>query len=436
LEFVGENMLKVISKNLEAEILLIKKRAGQLSDPVKLVTVQKIIADVIKRGDKACFEYTQKFDGVKLDKKNFPIAPIELELAHSQANPALIQAMRKAIANISEYALRQVPQSWTYERANKATLGMRFLPLKRVGIYIPGGQAVYPSSVLMTAVIAKVSGVDEIVVMCPPGPNGLPPAAILTACVEVGVTEVYPLGGAQAIAAMAYGTQSIKPVDKIVGPGNIYVTLAKKEVFGKVGIDGLAGPSESVIIADATAKAEWVARDLLIQAEHDPLAASILITPDKTLAKKVSKEITKLVAQAPRKKIIEASLKKWGRIFIAKDIDQACAISNWLAPEHLHVVIKDPYSAVNKITNAGAIFLGEYTPESVGDYIAGPSHVLPTHGTARYASPLAVADFLRFSSLVEYSQQALKEEAAMIQTLTQAEKLSAHGEAIQTRIAE
>jgi histidinol dehydrogenase len=236
--------------------------------------------------------------------------------------------------------------------------------------------------------------VKEIALATPCAKDGALNDGVLAACEMLGLTELYRIGGAQAIGAFAYGTPSIAPVDKIVGPGNIYVTLAKKEVFGKVGIDGLAGPSESVIIADATAKAEWVARDLLIQAEHDPLAASILITSDKGLAKKVSKEITKLVAQAPRKKIIEASLKKWGRIFIAKDIDQACAISNWLAPEHLHVVIKDPYSAVNKITNAGAIFLGEYTPESVGDYIAGPSHVLPTHGTARYASPLAVADFL------------------------------------------
>jgi histidinol dehydrogenase len=425
-------IINLITKDFEKFLNKIDARSANSFSKKNIEAVQKIIAAVRKDGDKALKNFTKKFD--KVDLIDLAVDPIDLKIAHEQCDEKTLKALRKAIANITEYALTQVPRSRTYKRKNGATLGVRYTPIKRIGVYVPGGRAVYPSSVLMSVVFAKVAGVEQIVVVSPPDQSGSVHPLILAACYEVGVREIYAVGGAQAIAALAYGTESIKAVNKIVGPGNTFVTIAKKEVYGQVGIDKLAGPSESLIIADAKQNPNYLAHDLLIQAEHDPEASSIIITNSLPLAKKVKTLAEKLVLKSPRKEILQKSLSRYGGIIVVPEMHYAAAISNMIAPEHLQLMVDKPYEFLNLLTHVGAVFIGPYTPETVGDYTAGPSHVLPTNGTARFSSPITVMDFLTSTSLVEYSQKALKEEAADLIQLSTVEKLPAHGEAIRARL--
>ncbi|SFA73058.1 histidinol dehydrogenase [Acetitomaculum ruminis DSM 5522] len=395
--------------------------------------VVKIVEDVKNNGDKALFDYTLKFDKVKIDASNVKVTEAEIEEAYKLVDSKLVEIIRKALKNIREFHQKQVQNSWFDSKADGTFLGQKVTPLEVAGVYVPGGKAVYPSSVLMNVVPAKVAGVDKIIMTTPPAKDGSIYPSTLVAAKEAGVDEIYKVGGAQAIAAMAFGTESIPKTDKIVGPGNIFVALAKKAVYGNVSIDSIAGPSEVLVIADETANPRYLAADLLSQAEHDELASSILLTTSKELAQKVSLEIDEFLKILSRKDIISKSLENFGYILIAKNLDECISTANAIASEHLEIVTQNPFEVMTKIRNAGAIFLGEYSSEPLGDYFAGPNHVLPTNGTAKFFSALSVDDFIKKSSIISYSKQALEEIHQDIIDFANAEQLTAHANAIAVR---
>ncbi|WP_080831831.1 histidinol dehydrogenase [Cohnella massiliensis] len=399
-------------------------------------TVAEIVAAVRREGDAALLRYTAQLDKVELAPGELRVAQEEIEAAYGKVEPEFIAALRQAAANITAFHEKQKRTTWADARPDGTLLGMVFRPLKRVGLYVPGGKAAYPSSVLMNVLPAKVAGVPEIALVTPPstgGSAGIDPY-ILVAAAEAGVTEMYRVGGAQAIAALAYGTASIPAVDKICGPGNIYVALAKRAVFGAVDIDSIAGPSEIAVLADDTADPRYVAADMLSQAEHDEMASAVLVTPSHKLAQAVAAELDRQVATLPRREIAEKSLADYGAILTVADLSEGAEIINKLAPEHLEIITEDPMNLLGAIENAGAIFLGPYSSEPVGDYYAGPNHILPTNGTARFSSPLNVDDFLKKSSLIRYSREALQRDAAGIATLARHEGLEAHARAVEIRL--
>lgn len=395
--------------------------------------VNDIIENVRANGDAAVFEYTKKFDGADINAGNVLVTEEEIKEAYEKVDQKLLDVIRKALVNIREYHAKQRQFSWFDSEDSGIILGQKVTPLEKVGVYVPGGKAAYPSSVLMNVMPAKVAGVDRIVLTTPPGKDGKVYPSTLVAAKEAGVDEIYKVGGAQAIAAMAFGTDRIPKVDKIVGPGNIYVALAKKAVFGYVSIDSIAGPSEILVLADETANPRFVAADLLSQAEHDEMASAILITTSKVLAEQVSKEVEKFVAKLSRKQIIQASLDNYGYILVAKDLEEAIATANEIASEHLEIVTANPFEVMTKIRNAGAIFLGTYSSEPLGDYFAGPNHVLPTNGTAKFFSPLSVDDFIKKSSIISYSREALEPVYKDIVQFAECEQLTAHANSIRVR---
>jgi histidinol dehydrogenase len=406
-------------------------RSGGVDAEV-LSVAARIVVDVRARGDEALRDYTVQFD--KAELTDMRVTRSEIEAAVVTVSDEFKDAIATAAASIEEFHQRQVPQSWFTAGEGGYFLGQKVTPLRRVGIYVPGGRASYPSTVLMTAIPAIVAGVEEIAMVVPPAADGSVDPHTLAAAAEVGVSEIYKVGGAQAIAALAYGTSSIPRVDKVVGPGNAYVTAAKKLVMGDVGIDMLAGPSEVLILADATAEPAFVAIDLMAQAEHDPRAATYLVTDDPTLPDEVEEALELLLADAPRAEVIRRSLTDNGRIIIVCDAAAAIDVANEVAPEHLEVMMAEPFELLGSIRNAGAIFLGPWTPESVGDYVAGPNHVLPTGGTARFSGPLSVDDFVKRSSVISYSREALEADAAAVIAIAAAEGLDAHADAVALRL--
>ena len=399
-------------------------------------SVQEILNAVKEKGDEAVFEYTEKFDGVRLDAEHLLVTEEEIAEAYEQVDDELIAIIRKALVNIRDYHQKQMQYSWFDSKPDGTILGQKVTALQRVGVYVPGGKAAYPSSVLMNIMPAKVAGVDEIIMVTPPGKDGKVTPTTLVAAKEAGADKVYKVGGAQAIAALAYGTESIPKVDKIVGPGNIYVALAKKAVYGFVSIDSIAGPSEILVLADETANPRFVAADLLSQAEHDEMASAILITTSQKLAEEVSAEIDQFVAELSRKEIIEKSLENFGYILIAEDMDEAIEAANEIASEHMEIVTKNAFEVMMKVRNAGAIFIGKYSSEPLGDYFAGPNHVLPTNGTAKFFSALSVDDFIKKSSIVYYSRSALQEIHKDIIQFASSEQLTAHANSIAVRFEE
>ena len=396
-------------------------------------SVAEIVANVRKNKDEAIFEYSKKFDGADINADNILVTEEEIKEAYEKVDETLLNVMRKALVNIRSYHEKQKQNSWIATEDNGAILGQKVTPLQRVGVYVPGGKAVYPSSVLMNIVPAKVAGVDEIIMTTPPGRDGKVNPSTLVAAKEAGADKIYKVGGAQAIAALAFGTESIPKVDKIVGPGNVYVALAKKAVFGYVSIDSIAGPSEILVLADETANARYVAADLLSQAEHDEMASAILVTTSQKLAEEVSKEVDGFVAELSRKEIIQKSLDQFGYILVADDMETAVATANEIAPEHLEIITVNPFETMTKIRNAGAIFLGEYSSEPLGDYFAGPNHVLPTNGTAKFFSPLGVDAFVKKSSIISYSREALQPIYRDIVQFAECEQLTAHANSIRVR---
>ena len=394
--------------------------------------VQNIIAEVRASGDHALRTFTEKFDSVALDE--FLVTENEISEAYKMVSSQLVDIITEAAANIRKYHEKQLRPSWMTTEENGTMLGQKVTPLDSVGVYVPGGTAAYPSSVLMNVIPAKTAGVDRIVMVSPPGRDGKLPAGVLVAADIAGVKEIYKIGGAQAIAALAYGTETIEPVDKITGPGNIYVALAKREVFGDVAIDMIAGPSEIGILADETARANEIAADLLSQAEHDPRACAVLVTSSRTLAEDVQNEVYKQLSQLPRKDIATEAIENFGAIYVAADMDEAVAAINQLAPEHLEIVTENPMELLGKIKHAGAIFLGRYSSEPVGDYFAGPNHVLPTNGTARFSSPLGVEDFQKKSSIILYSEKAMNDNGEKIAEFARLEGLEAHARAVEARL--
>ena len=398
--------------------------------------VNDIIQNVREKRDEAIFEYTLKFDGATIDQDNIRVTEEEIKEAYEQVDPKLLDVIRKALVNIRDYHAKQKQYSWFDSDESGIILGQKVTPLKTVGVYVPGGKAVYPSSVLMNVIPAKVAGVSNIIMTTPCGKDGKVYPSTLVAAKEAGVDAIYKVGGAQAIAALAFGTESIPKVDKIVGPGNIYVALAKKAVFGYVSIDSIAGPSEIMVLADETANPRFVAADLLSQAEHDEMASAILVTTSETLAEQVSVEVDKFVATLSRKEIIQKSLDNYGYILVADTMQDAIDTVNEIASEHLELVTKNPFETMTKIRNAGAIFIGEYSSEPLGDYFAGPNHVLPTNGTAKFFSPLSVDDFIKKSSIISYSREALEPLSEDIQKFAKAEGLTAHANSIRVRFEE
>lgn len=398
--------------------------------------VNAILEEVKKKGDEALFSFTERFDGAKITRDNIRVTREEIEEAYRKVDPELLTVIRKALVNIRSFHEKQKRNSWFDSQPDGTLLGQKITPLQSVGVYVPGGKAVYPSSVLMNIVPAKVAGVERIIMTTPPGKNGKISVNTLVAAHEAGVDEIYKAGGAQAIGALAYGTASIPKVDKIVGPGNIYVALAKKAVYGFVSIDSIAGPSEILVLADETANPRFVAADLLSQAEHDEMASAILVTTSRTLAEQVAEEIEVFLSKLSRKEILLKSLENYGWILVADTMDEAIETANAIASEHLEIVTKDPFQVMTKIRNAGAIFIGEYASEPLGDYFAGPNHVLPTNGTAKFFSPLGVDDFIKKSSLVYYSKEALKEVHEDIIRFAKAEGLTAHANSIAVRFEE
>lgn len=407
-----------------------KKTFGR--DMTAAELVRQIVGDVRREGDAAVIRYTHLIDRVDYKPEDFLVTEAEYEAAEKAADPAVVESLRKAAENVRRYHQEQKPNSWMTYREKGSILGQSIIPLDRVGIYVPGGTAAYPSSVIMNAVPASVAGVGEIIMMVPPK-NGKINPYVLIAARAAGVKKIYKIGGAQAIAAMAFGTETIPRVDKITGPGNIFVTLAKKEVYGHVDIDMLAGPSEILIVADKTADPVYTAADMLSQAEHDPLASSIVITDDEELAGKVAKEAEKQLAALPRREIAQASIDRNGLIVVAEDMMQAMRFANVSAPEHMELLTAQPFQLLPYVRHAGAVFLGAYSPESLGDYFAGPNHVLPTGGTARYYSVLNVETFMKRTSIISYTQPALSDVSEDIIRLAETEGLQAHANAIRIR---
>ncbi len=394
--------------------------------------VNDIIQNVREKKDEAVFDYTKRFDGADISASNVLVTEDEIKEAYDKVDEKLLSVIRKALVNIKKYHEKQMQNSW-FTCEDGIILGQKVTPLNVAGVYVPGGKAVYPSSVLMNVLPAKVAGVPRIVMCTPPGKDGKVYPSTLVAAKEAGVDEIYKVGGAQAIAAMAFGTESIPKVDKIVGPGNIYVALAKKAVFGYVSIDSIAGPSEILVLADETANARYVAADLLSQAEHDEMASAILITTSHELARQVSQEVDAFVSVLSRKEIIQKSLDNYGYILVAPTMDDAIDATNEIASEHMEIVTKDPFHVMTRIKNAGAIFIGEYSSEPLGDYFAGPNHVLPTNGTAKFFSALSVDDFIKKSSIISYSREALAPIHKDIETFAECEQLTAHANSIRVR---
>lgn len=396
-------------------------------------TVDEILTDVRKNGDNAVFAYTRKFDKADLSPDTLYVTEQEIKEAYEKVDSELIEVMKKSIQNIRDYHEKQVRNSWFSTREDGVILGQRITPLASVGVYVPGGKAAYPSSVLMNIVPAHVAGVNRIVMATPPGADGKVTPATLVAAHLAGATEVCKVGGAQAIAALAYGTESIPKVDKITGPGNIFVALAKKTVYGHVSIDSVAGPSEIMVLADETANPRYVAADMLSQAEHDELASAILVTTSTELAEKVSAQVEEFTARLSRREIIQKSIENYGYILLAESMEEAIDVVNEIASEHLEILTANPFDTMTRIKNAGAIFLGEYSSEPLGDYFAGPNHVLPTNGTAKFFSPLSVDDFIKKSSVISYSREALEEVHEDIIRFAKAEQLTAHANSIAVR---
>ncbi len=399
-------------------------------------TVQAIVEDVRSRRDQAVFAYTENFDKVRLDASSIRVTGREIEEAYAQVDPELLTVMRHSMENIRRYHEKQKRDSWFESKPDGTILGQKVTPLASVGVYVPGGKAAYPSSVLMNIIPAEVAGVSRIVMVTPPGRDGKVNPVTLVAAHLAGATEVYKVGGAQAVAALAFGTESIPRVDKIVGPGNIFVALAKKAVYGHVSIDSIAGPSEILVLADDSANPRYVAADLLSQAEHDELASAILVTTSMDLAHKVSAEVDGFVKTLSRREILEKSLENYGYILVADSMADAISVANEIASEHLEIVTRNPFEVMTKIRNAGAIFLGEYSSEPLGDYFAGPNHVLPTNGTARFFSPLGVDDYIKKSSIIYYSREALEAVHGEIERFAEAEHLTAHANSIRVRFEE
>lgn len=398
--------------------------------------VNEILNEVREKGDEALFAYTKKFDHADIRKENIRVTEEEIKEAYSLVEDSLIEVMKKSIENIRDFHKKQLRNTWIETREDGVILGQRITPLESVGVYVPGGKAAYPSSVLMNIIPAKVAGVERIVMTTPPGADGTVTPATLVAANLAGATEIYKVGGAQAIGALAYGTESVKKVAKICGPGNIFVALAKKTVYGHVSIDSIAGPSEILVLADETANPKYVAADLLSQAEHDELASAILVTTSAELAEKVETEINGFLQTLSRRDIIQKSLDNYGYLLVADSMEDAIQVTNEIASEHLEILTKNPFDTMTRIKNAGAIFLGEYSSEPLGDYFAGPNHVLPTNGTAKFFSPLNVDDFIKKSSLISYSREALEEIHKDIIQFAEAEHLTAHANSIAVRFSE
>lgn len=406
---------------------------SQLTNDAVTQTVKEIIARIREEGDAALFDYTARFDHAAIDAQTVQVTRGEIDAAYAAASPEWLDAMREAARRITDFHQKQKQNTWLDFQSGIA-LGQKITPLRRVGVYVPGGTAAYPSSVLMNVLPAKVAGVKEIIMVTPPGKDGGVSYPLALAAADIaGVDKIYKVGGAQAIAALAFGTESIPRVDKITGPGNIYVAMAKREVFGHVGIDMVAGPSEVLVIADETANPTHVAADLLSQAEHDPLAAAILVTNSPSVAEKVDAELERQTALLPRQEVIRKSLGAYGTVVVAENLAQCAEIANEIAPEHMELCVADPYALVSSIDNAGAIFMGGWSPEPLGDYLAGPNHVLPTSGTARFFSPLNVDDFVKKSSLICCTRQELEKVADQVILLAQSEGLDAHANAVAIR---
>lgn len=426
-------MISIINVNGTDEVTFLNRlseRIGSVNEEVTAAVTQ-ILRDVKARGDEAVAAYTKKFDGQL--PPSFEVGRDEINDALTEADPAFVDAMLNAVANITEFHNRQKQQSFIDAKPNGVLMGQRIRGLKRVGLYVPGGTAAYPSSVLMNAIPAKIAGVEEIIMVTPPRKDGTANPDILVAAALCGVDRVFLMGGAQAVAALAYGTEMVPKVDKIVGPGNIFVATAKKLLFGEVDIDMIAGPSEILILADETAEPSYLAADLMSQAEHDKLASSILVTTSAEIAQKTKEELLRQVQTLSRREIIEESLQRFGAIFVCETTDQAVELANRLAPEHLEVMMADPVSYIGKLDNAGSVFLGKYSPEPLGDYYAGPNHVLPTSGTARFFSPLSVDAFIKKSSYIYYTQEALANAKDDIILLAERERLTAHANSIRVR---
>ena len=396
-------------------------------------SVREILDAVRERRDEALFEYTKRFDGADINASNILVTEGEIEEAYGMVDPNLLEVILKALVNIRSYHEKQMQYSWFDSKPDGTLLGQKVTALQRIGIYVPGGKAAYPSSVLMNVMPAKVAGVEEIIMVTPPGKDGRVTPTTLVAAKEAGVDKIYKAGGAQAVGALAYGTESIPKVDKIVGPGNIYVALAKKAVYGHVSIDSIAGPSEILVLADETANPRYAAADLLSQAEHDELASAILVTTSMELAKQVSEWVKRFTEELSRGEIIQKSLNNYGHILVADNMEEAIDAANEIASEHLEIMTADPFNVMTRIRNAGAIFIGEYSSEPLGDYFAGPNHVLPTSGTARFFSPLNVDDFCKKTSLISYSRQALEAAHKDIELFAEREGLTAHANSIRVR---
>lgn len=422
-----------LTKQERANILenLLKRSPNQYGEYE--AKVNDILTAVKEKKDAALFAYTKEFDGVEITPDTIRVTEEEIEEAYTKVDARLLDIIRRALHNIREFHQKQVTYSWFDSKPDGTLLGQKVTALERVGVYVPGGKAAYPSSVLMNIIPAKVAGVDKIIMATPPGKDGKVYPVTLVAAKEAGVDEVYKVGGAQAIAALAFGTESIPKVDKIVGPGNIFVALAKKAVYGHVSIDSVAGPSEILVLADETANPRYVAADLLSQAEHDEMASAILVTTDSKLAGKVSMEVEGFIKELSRKEIIQKSLDNYGYILVADTMEEAIETVNEIASEHLEIVTKNPFDTMTRVRNAGAIFLGEYSSEPLGDYFAGPNHVLPTNGTARFFSPLSVDDFIKKSSIISYSEEALRAVHKEIEDFARAEKLTAHANSVAVR---
>jgi len=428
-------MLRIITQQTEAQTELRRISARTHDDQIqaKETLVREIVENVKLQGNKALLEYTEMFDKTPMSVSELRVSGSELDAAYQQISPELLESIKLASGKIKAFHQKRVPSSWVHFGEDDVVLGKRYTPVDRAGLYIPGGRASYPSTVLMNAIPAKVANVPRIVMVTPPSQGKQINPAVLVAAAEAGVDEIYRVGGAQAIAALAYGTETIPKVDVITGPGNIYVTLAKKQVYGTVGIDSLAGPSEVLIIADAEANPTYVAADLLAQAEHDPMAAAILLTTDEKLAQKVQQEVEIQLKNHPRRLLTEKAIAHYGLIVVVPSLEIAAELSNLFAPEHLELEVSDPWALVELIRHAGAIFLGNSTPEAVGDYLAGPNHTLPTSGAARYASALGVETFMKHSSIIEYSPRALKKVSGAIETLAEAEGLPSHADSVRWR---
>lgn len=427
-----ERLDETSKKNLLQDLL--KRSPNQY--PQYEASVKEILQNIQEKGDEALFSYTRQFDHADLTPETIRVTEEEVAEAYAAVDSSLIDIIRQALENIRTYHEKQRQYSWFDSRSDGSILGQKVTPLERVGVYVPGGKAAYPSSVLMNILPAKVAGVDEVIMVTPPGRDGRVNPATLVAAKEAGADTIYKVGGAQAIGALAYGTQTIPKVDKIVGPGNIYVALAKKAVYGHVSIDSIAGPSEILVIADETANPRFVAADLLSQAEHDELASAILITTSEALAAQVITEIEGFTRVLSRGEIIQKSLDQYGHILLAADMEEAIATANEIASEHLEIQTKNPFDVMTKIRNAGAIFIGEYSSEPLGDYFAGPNHVLPTNGTAKFFSPLSVDDFIKKSSIISYSREALAPLQKSIEAFANAESLTAHANSIHVRFEE